>query len=149
LQFVRPHFVPVSTGRVEEPLYAWISEREAQALLPSASPLVKSAWRETLEASNPRASERAQKLFPTVFEGGAQVTWPNPWATRLLTEVVRPRLLQFEVQGNARWLVLKGDDVVVVDNHGNGLDEVEALAKPELIAGVFSAAPYVEAGQCG
>src|SRR5690606_16371030 len=73
----------------------------------------------------------------------------NPWATRLLTEVVRPRLLQFEVQGNARWLVLKGDDVVVVDNHGNGLDEVEALAKPELIAGVFSAAPYVEAGQCG
>lgn len=148
-QTASPRFIPVNTKSAQEQLYVWVDEAEAQTIGPFVAPLVESSWRETLAASNPGASVRAQKLFPTVFAGGAQITWPNPWATRLLTDVARPRLLKFEVQRNARWLLLNGDDVVVVDHFGTVIDEVAALASPELIAGVFAAAPYVEAGQCG
>lgn len=135
---------------VGQVVYAWLSTEEASAATAEVVPLGGSMeWRDSLEAAAPNAAQSERARFAQTFTSFGRVTWPNAWATRLLTHEVGPQLLRLQLRRDARWLVVNGQGTVVVDAQGTPIASEIAAANPELIAGVFLESPEVSDGNCG
>lgn len=142
--------LPVSVspgfGRV---VYAWIPDAVARALTPTAPPFGEpSNWAIALQQAAPRGSAALLDAYPELAMSAGLVTWPNPWATRLLFEgAEQPRLLKLTLRDGLSWLSFVDGEPKVIDASGIVVDMPLAPADQGLVAGI--AVLMSEPGEAG
>lgn len=102
-----------------------------------------------LTASAPKGSAALFEAQPELATQAGLVTWPNPWATRLLfTGGEHPRLLRLELRTGVYWRMLIDGVSALIDAAGNLVNPEQTAVDPALIAGIMVLSPELSDEAC-